>query len=165
MKRWYCLAALVLLLDRLSKYWVTENYALGDQSVIWPVFSLVRWHNKGAAFSFLNDAGGWQTGVFIILAIAFAAFIIREIFLLKRNEHFSGFIYAMVLGGALGNLWGRIAEGYVVDFILLHYQSYYFPAFNLADSALFVGACGWIVLIYQDYKSESAIQNDGAGNG
>jgi len=154
MKRWYALAVLVLLLDRVSKYFITENFALGDQVVIWPMFSVVRWHNEGAAFSFLNDAGGWQRGMFIVLAIAFSAFIVREIYLLKKHEHFPGFTYAMVLGGALGNLWGRIMEGYVVDFILVHYQTSYFPAFNLADSALFAGACGWIILIFRGEKSE-----------
>jgi len=154
MKRWYAIAALVLFLDRISKYVITENFALGDQMVVWPMFSIVRWHNAGAAFSFLNDAGGWQRGMFIVLAIAFSLFIVREIHLLKRHEYFAGFTYAMVLGGAIGNLWGRVMEGYVVDFILVHYQAHYFPAFNLADSALFIGACGWILLIFRGEKSE-----------
>ena len=154
MNRWYALAALVLLLDRVSKFWITENFALGDQTAVWSMFSIVRWHNEGAAFSFLNDAGGWQREVFIVLAVGFCLFIVREIYLLKKHEHFTGFIYAMVLGGALGNLWGRVMEGYVVDFILVHYQEYYFPAFNLADSALFLGACGWILLIFRSEKSE-----------
>lgn len=161
MKRWYALAIIVLFLDRLSKYFVAEYFSYGDEKVIWSFFSFVRWHNEGAAFSFLNDAGGWQTWGLSVLALAFSAFIVREIYLLKPREHLLGFTYGMILGGALGNLWGRLTEGYVIDFILVHYQTHYFPAFNLADSAIFLGACCWLYLIRLEFKADARKADNG----
>ncbi|MBV1907638.1 MAG: signal peptidase II [Pseudomonadales bacterium] len=154
MSRWYGLSAAVLFLDRLSKHYISDNLSLGDELVIWPMFSIVRWHNNGAAFSFLSDAGGWQTWVFILLGWGFSAYIVWEIYRVKSHERLLGFTYAMILGGALGNLWGRMTEGYVVDFILVHYLEHNFPAFNLADSAIFLGACGWLYLIAADLKDK-----------
>jgi len=152
--RWYMLAAVLLGLDRLTKSLVAEHFDLGDELVILPVFSLVRWHNEGAAFSFLNDAGGWQTYALIALAAGFSLFLIWEIARLKAHEHLLGFTYSAILAGALGNLWGRADNGYVIDFVLVHYQDWYFPAFNVADSAIFLGACGWIYMIIKEMRDQ-----------
>ena len=125
-----------------------------------PFFAWVRWHNDGAAFSFLSGAGGWQRWFFIVLAVGFSAFILYELRRLTADDRFMGWVYGLILGGALGNLVDRLNYGYVVDFILVHYQSYYFPAFNLADSALFCGAALWILLMIAEYREKRSSLGD-----
>lgn len=141
---WLSVSGLVVVLDQLSKWVVTSNMALGDHIPVWPIFSWVRWHNTGAAFSMLSDGGGWQRWFFVSLAIGFTAFIIYELRRLQIGEKFMAFVYALILGGALGNMIDRLFQGYVVDFILFYYRDWYFPAFNVADIALSCGAALWI---------------------
>jgi len=104
-----------------------------------PFFDIVRAHNRGAAFSFLNDASGWQRWFFVALGIAAAAFIV---WLLRRHggQRMFGWALALILGGALGNVIDRLVHGHVVDFVQVHWQQHYFPAFNVADSAITIGA-------------------------
>ena len=153
---WLLLALIVLLMDQASKWVVVHELALYDRIDVWPFFSWVRWHNEGAAFSMLNDAGGWQRWLFVALAIGFAAFLLYELRRLPVGERVMGWVYGLILGGALGNMLDRALNGHVVDFLLFHYQEHYFPAFNIADSALFCGAVLWILTMIADFRRERA---------
>jgi signal peptidase II len=152
--KWLWLAGFVWVLDRASKIFVSNRLALGEEVPVLPVFSWIRLHNQGAAFSFLDGAGGWQRWLFVALAIAFAVYLVIEIRRLPATERLLGWAYGLVLGGALGNMWDRIIEGHVVDFILVHWANHYFPAFNVADSAISVGATLWIVAMLRDGRRE-----------
>jgi signal peptidase II len=152
MMRWLSVAAGVIIADQLTKWWVVSTLALGERVQVLPVFAWVRWHNEGAAFSFLAGAGGWQRWFFVALAVGFSGYLIYEISRLRREEGGLGWVYGLILGGALGNLLDRLLHGHVVDFVLVHYQDYIFPAFNVADSALFCGAALWILLMIRDHR-------------
>jgi signal peptidase II len=136
---WLSLSALVIVLDQLSKLWISSHFSYGEALPITDFFNLVLAHNTGAAFSFLNDAGGWQRWMFSAIALVAAVWIVR---LLRQHatETLFCFALALVLGGALGNLIDRVAYGYVVDFIDFYWSLSHFPAFNIADSAISVGA-------------------------
>ena len=148
----YGIAAIVWILDRVTKYYVVVNLELGESIAVLPVFSWIRLHNTGAAFSFLSDAGGWQRWFFIALAIGFAIFLVIEIRKLAVHERWLPSTYGLILGGALGNGYDRLVDGYVVDFVLVHWQQYYFPAFNVADAGVSVGAASWIVWMIVDAR-------------
>jgi signal peptidase II len=141
---WLGLAAIVVLLDQLSKVLIVGMLQLGDSHRVTDFFNIVRWHNTGAAFSFLHDAAGWQRWLFVGLGLGAGLFIVS---LLRRHSAQRLFCWALalILGGALGNVIDRLVYGHVVDFILLHYGSASFPAFNVADSAISVGAAGLIL--------------------
>ncbi len=160
--RWVSLAAVVVLLDQLVKAWVVQVLALGDRVPVLPVLSWVRWHNDGAAFSILSDAAGWQRWFFIVLALAFVVFILYELRRLPPQNRLMGVVYGLILGGAVGNLVDRVLHGYVVDFVLLHWGSYYFTAFNVADAALSVGAGLWIGVMIGEYLRERQEQSSSA---
>jgi len=151
--RWYALAAVAWILDRVTKAFVNSTLMLGQEVPILPVFSWVRLHNQGAAFSFLNDASGWQRWVFVALALGFSAYLVSEIRKLPTDERLLGWAYGFVLGGALGNMWDRLIHGYVVDFALAHYGDHYFPAFNVADSSISIGATLWILAMLRDARA------------
>ncbi len=143
--RWLGLAALIIVLDQISKLAISSNFFYGEsKSIIAGFFNLVLAHNTGAAFSFLDDAGGWQRWLFTAIAIVASVWIVR---LLRQHAQQTMFCLALalVLGGALGNLIDRVAYGYVIDFIDIFYGSWHFPAFNVADSAISVGA-GLLIL-------------------
>lgn len=150
MIKWLSVAGIVIVADQLSKWMVTQNLGLGERIDVLPVFSWVRWHNDGAAFSIFSGGSGWQLWFFVALAIGFAGFIIYELRRLPVGHWVMGLAYGLIMGGALGNMIDRVSAGYVVDFVLVHYHDYYFPAFNVADSALTVGAAIWIgCMIYE----------------
>ena len=136
---WLGIALAVIVLDQLTKAWIAATFQLGDARMVTPFFDIVRAHNRGAAFSFLNDASGWQRWFFVGLGIAAAGFIV---WLLKRHggQRLFGWALALILGGAIGNVIDRLWHGYVVDFIQVHWKSHYFPSFNVADSAITIGA-------------------------
>jgi len=136
---WLGLAAVVILLDQFSKTLILGFFELGDSHTVTSFFNVVRVHNPGAAFSFLAGASGWQRWFFIGLGAAASAFIV---WMLRRHPGQTLFCFAvsMILGGALGNVIDRVIHGYVVDFIQVHYAGRYFPSFNLADSAITLGA-------------------------
>ena len=148
LSRWLGLSALVIVLDQLSKAWITHHFVFGESLRILGVFDLVLAHNTGAAFSFLHDAGGMQRWLFSIIAVIASVWIV---WLLRRHSTQALFALALslILGGALGNLIDRIAYGYVVDFLHFHWNEHYFPAFNLADSAI---TCGAFLLILDSFK-------------
>ncbi len=136
---WLGLALLVVLLDQLSKTLVIDAFALNHSQPVTSWFNLVRVHNSGAAFSFLAGASGWQRWFFIVLGAAASGFIV---WMLKKHPTQKLFCFAvtMIMGGAIGNVIDRLLHGHVVDFIQLHYGGWTFPAFNLADSAITLGA-------------------------
>ena len=137
--RWYAFALLLVVLDQLSKYWISTGMRYGDARPITGFFNLVLTHNQGAAFSFLASAGGWQRGFFIVIALA-AIVLISVLIARHRGEKLFCFSMALILGGAIGNVIDRILFGYVVDFLDFHVAGWHWPAFNLADSAISVGA-------------------------
>ncbi|MCF7981818.1 MAG: signal peptidase II [Pseudomonadales bacterium] len=137
---WLGLTLLVVLLDQVSKYLADEHLSYAQAVALLPIFDLTLVYNRGAAFSFLADAGGWQRWFFAILAAGVSLVLVVWLQRLKSSETLLAIALAMILGGALGNLYDRVALGYVIDFISVHYKEYYFPAFNFADSAISIGA-------------------------
>ncbi len=148
MLKWLGLSAIVIALDLYTKHLVLQAFAFGEHLYITSFFDLVRYHNEGAAFSFLAGAGGWQRIFFSAIAIVASVVIV---YLLRKHkaEKLFCFALALVLGGALGNLYDRLTLGYVVDFLLFHYQGWYWPAFNVADSAI---SCGVVLLLIDSFK-------------
>ncbi len=138
--RWYALALVVVLLDQYTKQLASSELVYGRPVEIFFWFDLTLHHNTGAAFSFLSDAGGWQRYFFSGVAVVISAVLGVWLYRMPRGQQMLALSLSLILGGALGNLWDRLAQGYVVDFISVHYAGYYFPAFNLADSAITVGA-------------------------
>lgn len=139
--KWLFLSACVVVADQLSKSYIAQRFGEFEHISVLPILDITRMHNVGAAFSFLATASGWQRWMFIWLALVVSAGIIVWLLRLKDGSH--GLLaagLALVLGGALGNVIDRIRLGYVVDFIHFHWNGAYFPAFNVADSAITVGA-------------------------
>ena len=150
---WLALALVVVGIDQCSKYAVMSGLELGEQWHVFSLLSFVHVHNDGAAFSFLSDASGWQRWAFSLLAVVFSVFLIFELRKLESRRLdiaalWLGGALALILGGANGNLVDRVVHGYVVDFILVHWREHYFAVFNLADSAIFLGAVLWIGHIF-----------------
>jgi len=148
------LAAIILVLDLLSKRWVEFNLSYGQQIVITDFFNLVLAYNAGAAFSFLSDASGWQRWFLSTIAVLVAILIVYLLYKHTSNRLFC-FALSLILGGALGNLWDRITLGHVVDFMDFHVVGYHWPAFNLADSAIFCGACLLILDSIRNGRNDS----------
>jgi signal peptidase II len=136
--RWLLVSVAVVALDLATKGWIVRAFQPGDVHVIASWFNLVLAYNEGAAFSFLANAGGWQRWFFLVLSIAISAAIVVML-RRQRSRPLTSFALALVLGGALGNVYDRLTLGRVVDFIQLHAAGYYWPAFNVADSAICVG--------------------------
>ena len=136
---WLGLALLILMADQFTKVLIVGYYQLGDATYVTRFFNVVRVHNSGAAFSFLANAGGWQRWLFTGIGIAAAFFIV---WMLKSHagQKLFSFALACILGGAIGNVIDRSLYGYVVDFLDFHYASWHCPAFNIADSAISIGA-------------------------
>ena len=137
--RWLGLALIVLILDQASKMLILEFYRLGGGSAITGFFNIVRAQNTGAAFSFLAAASGWQRWLFTGIGVA-AALLIVALLRSHAGQKLFSFALAFILGGAVGNVVDRLRHGYVVDFLDFHWHGVHFPAFNLADSAITLGA-------------------------
>ena len=150
---WLVLSLLVLVIDQVSKAHFEGSLQMFQQIVVIPdYFSWTLAYNTGAAFSFLADGGGWQRWLFAVIAVVVSAVLVVWLKRLGRDDTWLAIALALVLGGALGNLYDRIALGHVIDFILVHWQNrHYFPAFNFADSAITVGA---IMLALDMFKSK-----------
>ena len=137
---WLLLSALVVLADQLSKSYITSHYGEFEFTTVLPILDITRMHNVGAAFSFLATASGWQRWLFITLAVTVSIGIVVWLYRMPRSQGLLACGLALVLGGAIGNVIDRIRLGAVVDFIHFHWDRAYFPAFNIADSAITVGA-------------------------
>jgi signal peptidase II len=136
---WLGVSLAVFIADQFTKVLILGYYRLGDSTYVTSFFNVVRAHNTGAAFSFLAHASGWQRWVFTLIGIAAAVFIV---WLLRSHagQKLFSFALACILGGAIGNVVDRLVHGYVVDFVQVHWRGWYFPAFNVADSAITIGA-------------------------
>ena len=141
---WLALAALVVVADQLTKTLILHAFRLGDSTTVTGFFNLVRVHNTGAAFSFLAGASGWQRWFFVGIGVAATVFIV---WMLRSHggQRLFATALALILGGAVGNVVDRLLHGYVVDFLQFHWGGWYFPSFNVADSAITVGAVLLIV--------------------
>ena len=139
MLRLLWVSVLVVFLDQVSKLWIRMTFEEYEVLVIWPVFNLTLAYNTGAAFSLLADAGGWQRGFFIAVGSIVTLIMIVWLSRLRPAEWLSGWGLVLVIGGAIGNLIDRVWLGKVVDFLQWHWQDWYWPSFNLADSAITVG--------------------------
>jgi signal peptidase II len=139
--RWLLLSLAVVIADQISKAYIVRHFGEFEFISVLPVLDITRMHNVGAAFSFLAGASGWQRWLFIVLAVAVSIGIM--VWLLRLQRGTQGLLtcgLSLVLGGAVGNVIDRIRLGHVVDFIHFHWDRAYFPAFNVADSAITVGA-------------------------
>ena len=155
--RWLPLVLLVIVADQLSKGWIEANYQLGESAPVLPVLDIIRLHNPGAAFSFLAGAGGWQRWFFIVLALGVSVVLLwwlRSVY--EAAERRLTLALSLILAGAIGNVIDRIEHGYVVDFIHVHWGNAYFPAFNIADAALTVGAALMIFDAFLEWRRERA---------
>ncbi|MGQ9425508.1 signal peptidase II [Gilvimarinus sp. F26214L] len=163
---WYGIAALILVLDQITKLWAESALAGGEVVVLTSWFRLELAYNTGAAFSLLYDAGGWQRWLFSGLAIAVSVGIViwiaRLVASRTAGRHWELLALALILGGALGNVYDRILLGHVVDFVVWHYQQYHWPTFNIADSAISVGAALLIVdmLFVQSRQSRTQAKSN-----
>ncbi|MBA3596292.1 MAG: lipoprotein signal peptidase [Methylibium sp.] len=136
---WLLIALAIIALDQLTKLLILQHFQLGDARPLTGFFSIVRVHNTGAAFSFLAGASGWQRWFFVGLGLAAAVFIVWML-RTQAPQKLLGWSLALILGGALGNVIDRLLHGYVVDFLDFHWGGWHFPAFNVADAAISVGA-------------------------
>ena len=136
---WLGIALLIILLDQFTKTLIVGNFQLGDSRTVTSFFNVVRVHNSGAAFSFLAGASGWQRWFFVglgTLATVFIVWMLRS----HGGQRLFSWALSLILGGAIGNVIDRLLHGHVIDFIQVHAGGWYFPSFNLADSAITVGA-------------------------
>lgn len=145
LKRFWWVAVLVLIADQATKAAMVAYVAAHGEVALAPVLNLVLVHNTGAAFGFLNRAGGWQNLLFVAIALVVSIVIIVTTVRLRQRDWPTGLALMLVLGGAMGNVVDRVRLGYVVDFIDVYYRHWHWPAFNLADSAITVGA---ILLVF-----------------
>jgi len=149
-KHWGWITALVIILDQTTKILADNLLQYHQPAPVIPLFNFTLMYNKGAAFSFLANAGGWQRWFFLGLATAVSIFIYSWLRKLKPQQVLQYTALALILGGAIGNLIDRAVHGYVIDFIDVYYNTHHWPAFNIADSAIFIGAS---LLIYDTFKN------------
>ncbi len=159
MLKWLWLSLIILLLDQWSKLTIDSAMQLYESIAILPYFNLTYVRNAGAAFSFLSEAGGWQRWFFAVMAFAISLVLIVWIHRLKSNETLMAIALSFVLGGAVGNLIDRLAYGYVIDFLDVYYQTWHWPAFNVADIAISLGV---FLMLLESFGvgSHSATQQD-----
>jgi signal peptidase II len=140
MLRWLWITLLVILVDQGTKQLVLSQLQLHESVYVLPIFNLTHMINPGAAFSFLSQQDGWQRWFFILLALIVSGVLLVWLYRLERHESWTAIALVLILGGALGNVIDRIFRGGgVIDFLHFHYQEYFFPAFNIADSAITIG--------------------------
>ncbi len=138
--RWLWLALVVLVVDLGSKQWVMTHFQLGESLPLIPFFNLTYAHNPGAAFSFLADKDGWQRWFFAVIALAITAALLVLMYRSSASQKLNNIAYAMIIGGAVGNLTDRIVHGYVIDFVDFYINDWHYPIFNIADAGICIGA-------------------------
>ncbi len=153
---WYLLSIVAVALDQLTKYLADSHLSYGRPMEILPVFDLTLLYNKGAAFSLLSNAGGWQRWLFTSVSSVVSIVLIVWIWRLGRTQVLLALSLSLILGGAVGNLIDRTVFGHVIDFISVHWEQYYFPAFNIADSAITVGTAFMLLDIILQSRHESS---------
>lgn len=152
---WLWLSVVVFIIDQLTKYWATQSLTLYVPEKVTGFFNWILLHNKGIAFSLLADQPGWQRWFILVMASVIVVWLLLWLFNSPRKLKLHNISLALVIGGALGNIYDRAVLGYVVDFIQLHYNDYYWPAFNIADSAITVGAVLLIIdTLFRKQESE-----------
>nr|WP_049632379.1 signal peptidase II [Cellvibrio sp. pealriver] len=154
---WYVVALVIVALDQASKHAIEAAFEYGETLVFTSFFNFTLAYNTGAAFSFLADAGGWQRWFFAVIALVASVLLSVWIARCVQQKPREAFALAFILGGAIGNLYDRIVLGHVVDFIVVHYQDNYWPAFNLADSAISLGAV--VLIIDMLFSKENSKEN------
>lgn len=156
MLKWLWITLLVVVLDQVTKSVAVSDLVLFQPVEVFPGFNFTLMYNKGAAFSFLSDASGWQRWFFTVISIGVSIGILVWLKRLPTDHRLMAISLTFILGGAIGNLWDRVQLGYVVDFIDVYYADYHWPAFNIADSSIFVGAG---LLILDSLRSSHREQN------
>ena len=147
--KWLWLAVLVIVVDLGTKAMATAMLTYANPVPVLPSFNLTLLHNTGAAFSFLANADGWQRWFFVALALVVSVVLVTWLRKLKANETWIAIAIVLILGGALGNVYDRVVHGYVVDFLHFYWQDWHFPAFNLADTAITIGAAMMILDLFR----------------
>ena len=155
----YLLSFVIVVVDQASKQFMERLLDLCvpghcPSIVLLPVFELALVHNEGAAFSFLSEAGGWQRWFLSLVSLVASLFIGYWIFQVRKKEVWLSWALALILGGAIGNLVDRVGWGYVIDFFIVHYEHHYFPAFNVADAAISVGAAMVLIDMVANMKNK-----------
>jgi signal peptidase II len=151
MNKWFGISALIIVLDQVTKYAASHMLIMHEPVAILPFFNFTLMHNTGAAFSFLADQGGWQRWFFAVLALGVSIVLAVWLTRLKAHESWLALALSLVLGGAIGNLIDRVYYGYVIDFIDVYYNTSHWPAFNIADSAICIGA---VMLVIDTFRSK-----------
>jgi signal peptidase II len=157
--RWLPLSAAVIVADQAVKAWIMHHFSLFERVHALPVLDIILTYNTGAAFSFLSQASGWQRWVFVVLALGVSAALI--VWMRRLNAGVHGLLacgLSLIVGGALGNMIDRVAIGRVVDFIHLHWGHAYFPAFNIADSAITVGAALLLIDAWRETRAAKRLR-------
>jgi len=162
MLKWVWVSVLVIVLDLVTKSYASAHLTLNQPLPVFTGFNLTLMHNTGAAFSFLSDASGWQRWFFTLVALAVSSGILLWMKRLSATQVWLAVSLGMILGGALGNVYDRVTLGYVVDFIQVYYDRWYWPAFNVADSAITVGA---VILVIDSIRSHQHHKHESADSG
>jgi signal peptidase II len=157
--KWLWLAVLVIAIDLGTKAIATAMLTYGNPVPVLPSFNLTLLHNTGAAFSFLADAAGWQRWFFVTLAVVVCVVLVGWLRKLKAHETWTAIAIVLILGGAIGNVYDRVVHGYVVDFLHFYWQDWHFPAFNLADTAITIGAAMMILDAFRKPADDSGDAN------
>ncbi|ACS84399.1 signal peptidase II [Musicola paradisiaca] len=149
--RWLWLALVILVVDLGTKQWVMTHFQLGESLPLIPFFSFTYAHNYGAAFSFLADKGGWQRWFFALIAFAVIISLLVIMYRTRASQKAANIAYALIIGGAIGNLSDRLIHGYVIDFMDFFIGNWHYPTFNLADCAIVIGA--FLVVVESFFSS------------
>lgn len=160
MLKWLWLALIVIVFDQLTKQIASSVLEMYQPVAVMPMFNWTLMHNTGAAFSFLSDAGGWQRWFFTAVAIVVSTVLVAWTSKLKSDEKWQAVAFALIMGGAIGNVIDRVAHGYVIDFIEVYYKQWHWPAFNVADSAIFVGVAILLIESFRQHTGEDADEGD-----
>ncbi len=151
----FLISTIIVVADQVTKIIADRSIEMYEQIYVLPVFNLTLHYNKGAAFSFLSDAGGWQRYFFTAISAIVSIVLIIWLMRLARSEKIMTWALALVLGGAMGNLIDRVIYGHVIDFIQVHWNESYFPSFNIADSAITVGTVLLLIATFREGRSEN----------
>lgn len=154
--RFVWISLIIFVLDQITKHAIVDGMSLYESIQILPFFNLTYVHNYGAAFSFLYDAGGWQRYFLSAVALIVSAVIIWWLKDASKEQILLPVAFSFILGGALGNVFDRLVYGYVIDFLDFYYGSYHWPAFNVADSAIFIGAALLIIDIFKNKDEDNS---------